>query len=905
MTIQPRRQVGGYEVIEHIGTGGMGEVYHARDPVLRRDVALKFLLPQLATDHERLDRFRREAQALAALNHPNIAQIFALEQSDDGCCIVMELVHGATLGDRIRRGPLPVAEALRIARDMAAALEAAHSKGVIHRDLKPANVKITADGQVKVLDFGLAKVGEPNSGDLNVSHSPTLTALSRPHVILGTPRYMSPEQAKGASVDQRTDVFSFGSVLYEMLTGHPAFPGETSADAIASVVARDPDLAKLPPRLNPRIRDLLRRCLNKDLRQRWQAIGDVRIEIESILAAPEGLLERPSSEKRSPLSLLAAVALTAIAASAATAAIMWNTRSRDVAEHSSAPTRRFSIDLGEVRAVISPDGRHIAYRSADRLWVRDLDSETPREIPGGKAAGGYYSDIGYYLAWAPDSQSIAFTAENELRRVSVLQGSSATTICTLPAGRPSGRQVGGLTWSADGEEIVFSRYDNGLYAVPARGGSPTLLWKEDHADDIFLLDTPRGRAAVYAVLSTKPGHTLIVRTPNGERREVTQLDTNWPELLYSPSGHVLFRKNPTENPSIWALPLSPTTLEAQGEPFLVERSGQGMSLSGDGTLVYLDTGRSRKQFLAWRDRHGNISGGAKEGHEIIDVARLSPDGRRAIVIATDNGRSAMWTYDLEHFARTRFVVGDEARDKLILFAFWSRLGDELVYSVRSDMPDEGTRIFIRRLDTVGPAKQVPFPKGFTVVQDRSADGRYIIGSYSSRPGEPGRIWYLRNGTNGTSEPVDFSQNSETETTGILSPNERYVAYNSTIGGRSEVYVRPFPDGPGRWQISSGGGSAARWAPDGTELFFYEGNTLMRAGVSTGSKFSVSLPPTPLFEHPLLRGVAAPFARYDISPEGRRFLTVESERELARPLVRVVENWQTISTAPEARSASTR
>ncbi len=695
---------------------------------------------------------------------------------------------------------------------------------------------------------------------------------------------MSPEQARGAPTDQRTDIFAFGCVVYEMLTGTPAFRGETVTDVIASVIARDPDVRKLPDGLDPNIRDLIRRCLEKNVRDRWQAIGDVRVEIDAILGGVplhSGGAQPPPLWRRA-IPIVTAILITAVV----TTALVWSMLARRE-EPFSVPVRRFSMSLDHVRAVISPDGRHLAYRAGGSLWIRDLDSESSREIPGGKASGGYYTDVGYYLTWSPDSQYLVFPAANELRRVSIGEGSSATTICALPSGRAD-RPVGGIALSSDGETIVFSRYGNGIFEVPAGGGSPKRLWEEDHADDLILIDTPRGRAVVYAVLNGKPGHGIVVRTPDGERRAVVQIETGWPELVYSPTGHILFRKSPTENPSIWALPFSTTTLAARGEPFVVERSGMGISLAQEGTLVYLDIGASRGQKLAWRDRTGRILDKAAEGHEVIDVPRLSPDGNRAVVMATDSGRSSLWVYDVQRFVKTRLQVGDVATKSFLLFAIWPRRGDEIVYT-QLVAPGQ-TELFATRADGPGQSRRLPFVKGFTVAQDRSADGRYLVVAHSPT-GTNNRIWLWRNNDSGNGgDAVDFSMNQETEQAVTLSPNERFLAYTSSISGRVEVHVRPFPEGPGRWQISSNGGSAPRWGPDGTELFFYEDNRLMRVGVSTVGKFSVIPPYTTLFEHPTLRGVPAVFARYDVSPDGRKFLTVESEYERAQPVVRVVQNW---------------
>jgi hypothetical protein len=411
---------------------------------------------------------------------------------------------------------------------------------------------------------------------------------------------------------------------------------------------------------------------------------------------------------------------------------------------------------------------------------------------------------------------------------------------------------------------------------------------EDHADDIVLIDTPRGRALVFAIL--KAGiHHLVVRTPEGERREIAPLETNWPELVYLSTGHIVFRKNPVDSPSLWALPFSPTTLTATGDAIMVERSGQGMSIARDGSIVYLDVGRSLGQVLAWRDRTGKVIGQAAEGHEVIQVPRLSPDGTHAIVVAGDAERSTLWLYDVRRFVKTRFAMGRGSESKTALYAFWSRRGDQILYALGDSSTGQlEADSFSALADGTGQPTKVPFPDGFTVAQDVSHDGRYLLATHGTR-GQTNRMWYLRTDGTESTGPVDFSQNAETEQTLSFAPNGRYVAYTSTIGGRLEVYVRPFPDGPGRWQVSSNGGSGARWGGDGRELFFVQANNLMRVAVSTSGQFAADAAPTPLFEHPGLTGGPG-FARYDISPDSRQILTVESLREFSQPVVRIVENW---------------
>ena len=480
-----------------------------------------------------------------------------------------------------------------------------------------------------------------------------------------------------------------------------------------------------------------------------------------------------------------------------------------------------------------------------------------------------------------------FPAENELRRVSILQGGSARTICALPPGSTTGRKIAGLAWSRDGGTILFSRYEAGVYEVPAGGGSPRLLWEEKHADDLILFDTPQGRTVVYATL-TEPGHALMVRTADGRKREIARLDTSWPELVYSPSGHLLFRKNPVESPSIWAVPVSPTTLDLQGTPFLVERTGLGMSLAAEGTFVYLDFGRSQGQFFAWRDRTGSILAEAKEGHETIQIFSLSPDGTRAVVNSFDGGRQALWLYDVARFARTRFDLGSVPEGKSILGGFW--LGDNHIYYTLLT-PPSAYRLWARPADGFGDARALPFPDGLAVVTDRTRDGQYLVVSHTSGANKPAGIWLWRMKTSdGQGEALDFSRNSQRELYAALSPNERYLAYTSDISGRVEVYVRPFPEGPGRWQISSTGGVAPVWGPAGNELFFASTEGLMRVRVATAGPFSVSLPADFLFRHTPLAVALLPAPRYAVSPDGQRFLTVEHKSEFREPVTRVVENW---------------
>ena len=560
------RRLGTYQIVSQLGAGGMGEVYRAKDLKLGREVAIKVLPERFTADPLRLARFKREARVLAALNHPRIAAIYDLEEAGETFFLVLELVEGETLAHRLARGPLRIDESLAIAMQIGEALEAAHAKGIVHRDLKPSNVILQRAARrdsppddtvalvqpsdsisVKVLDFGLAKASAA------LAESPTVTADGTGHaVIMGTTPYMSPEQARGHAVDTRTDMWSAGIVLYEMVAGRVPFTAQEAHAVLYSIVHSPHEpLTALRTDVPIELDRIVGKVLSKSPGERYQHVDELLVDLRRLqkeLEAPAPTATRPhllpasrARQRKRVIGVAALLSLLLVAA--ATSLWLWDQPAAPRTGQES--VRRFSMQLGHVRPVVSPNGRHIAFRRDGSLWIRDLESETPREIAGGKASGGYYSDSGFYLTWSPDSQDLVFPAENELRRVSIVQGSAARTICALPPGRSTGRKVAGLAWSSDGRTIVFSRYDAGVYEVPAGGGSPRLLWEEPHADDLILFDTPQGRAVMFATLAgTATGaiHALIVRTPDGQKREIAPLDANWPELVYSPSGHILYRK---------------------------------------------------------------------------------------------------------------------------------------------------------------------------------------------------------------------------------------------------------------------------------------------------------------------------------------------------------------------------
>ena len=882
-TLQSGQTISHYRIIEKLGEGGMGIVFKAEDCNLGRMVALKFLAPHAMEDHDSQARFLREAKAAAALDHPNVCTVYEIGEAEGRVFLAMALVEGDRVSDRIAKRPLEVREALDVAIQTAQGLQAAHEKGIVHRDIKSSNLMINRQGQVKIMDFGIALLADR-------------TRLTHSAMIVGTPGYLSPEQAQRRHADPRSDIWSLGIVIYEMVTGRQPFQADRDEAVIHSIIydAHEPVTA-LRAGIPMELDRIIAKALAKNPDDRYQHADELLVDLRNLARQHASGLNTPSTalaggqvssrrERKFRLAL-AGVSLLFVLSLISLAVLLLRGRGPTVDEQ----VRRFSIPFEQARLVISPNGRHIAYRSAGRLWIRDLNSETPREIPEGKANGGYYSSAGYYLTWSPDSRELAFPAGDELRRVSVLEGGSAATICKLPTPREQGRAVAGAAWSRDGETIVFSTIGKGIYEVPARGGSPKLLWNEEHADDLIVLDTPQGRAIVFAAGGGDEGtgHALVVRTPNGERRRLLGLDAAYAELVYSPTGHILFRKNPTASASIWAIPFSKEALQVVGEPFLVLRSGQGLSLSEEGTLVYLDMGRN-PQFLAWRDRAGKIVSQSSERHQVIGHLSLSPDGDRAVVTAMDDGPSVPWIYDVQRFVKTRLGVGSQTA-KNVSVAVWPKPGKDIYYTLFRDTTALAADVFAKSSDDAAPPRQIPLPDAISAAFDASADGRYLLLTRFENKGVTQSLALWRNEPPGRGEMIRFSQVPESESAAVLSPNQRYVAYVSRTGGANQIFVRPFPDGPGRWQISTRGGVAPMWGPDGAELFFASGNMLMRTRVSTAGQFTAATP-EPLFEHGLLSIPGVPAARYAVSPDGKKFLTVESEREFAQPAMRVVQNW---------------
>jgi eukaryotic-like serine/threonine-protein kinase len=876
MAIPSGIKLGCYEFLAQIGAGGMGEVYKARDTKLGRDVAIKVLPEAFAHDPERLSRFQREAKVLAALNHPNIATIFGLEQSGGTNYLVMELVSGETLADRIKRdGAFPIDEALAIAKQIAEALEAAHEKGIIHRDLKPANVKVTQEGKVKVLDFGLAKAFEGDAASEDVSNSPTLSmAATMQGVILGTAAYMSPEQARGKRVDKRADIWAFGVVLYELLTAKRLFEGEDAGHTVAAVIMQNPDLSAAPAQVLP----LLKRCLEKNPKKRLRDIRDLELLLAEDPAASAAL---PSPFGRIAANKVAwgVAALLAVVSLGVSFVHFRETPPADSVLHLSVPLPGNSL-AGFL--ALSPDGRRLVIQLVNegkpQLWLRSLDSPQLQLLPGTENARGPF--------WSPDNKSIGFFVDGKLK--------------TMPAtGGPPQVLCGGTgttadgTWNRDGV-ILFNTSDVGapLQRVNAAGGACTVVTKPEgdssHVAPEFLLD---GKHFVY-----------LVRGGDEAKRGlyVAALDNPAPLRLLADESSAVFAPSTTgrkygyllflRDNALMAQPFSAETLQLAGDVFPVAadasinfNSRTAASASAGGILVYESNLSTRSQ-LIWLDRSGKELGKVGSIQEERHVA-LSPDDKTAATVRTNQG---IWLYDVQRGGETRFTSPTLPGSAPV----WSPDGSLIAFG-------SGKGLYLK--DASGGLKEELLLENGNAKtpSDWSRDGRYLIYTETDPKGQ-GDIWYLADplSKSGDRKPVKFQGTEAMESQGQLSPDGRWLAYASNESGKYEVYVRPFPSGPGRWKVSAGQGAyrEPRWRRDGKELFFLEAqfpvNRLMSVAVQSGphGDFQAGTPQA-LFE---FREITSTPTNnnflYSPGADGQRFL-VHVQPGDAAPTVNVVTNWE--------------
>jgi Tol biopolymer transport system component len=870
--------LGAYEVVKVIGEGGMGQVYQAHDTKLGRDVAIKILPEAFAHDTDRLARFQREAKILASLNHPNIATIYGLEQSNGTHFLIMELVTGETLADRIKReGAVPVEEALKIAVQIAEALEAAHEKGIIHRDLKPANVKVTAEGKVKVLDFGLAKAFAGDTADSNPSQSPTLSrAATMQGVLLGTAAYMSPEQARGKAIDRRTDIWAFGCVLYELLTGKQTFEGEDITEILAAVVKTEPDWQVLPSVTPTKVRDLLRRCLQKDRTLRMQAAGDVRIEILEALANP-AVMQLKATPARGwrraiPLSITAPIAAALLIV---VGILAWMLKPAPLAPSLNPAHVQIVLPPGDrlstnnVELALSADGTKLAYialhEGVQQVYVRALDAQEAHAIPGTEGAFNPF--------FSPDGQWIGFFAQGKMKKVPI-GGGAPLTLCD------AGSTNGGASWGPDGT-IVFSPSAQsgaaGLSRVPAAGGEAKILTIPDIAKGEYSHRYPQilpgGKAVLFTALNGfgwDESRVELLRLDTGERRVLIRGGHTG---RFLPTGHLIYYRSG----ALLAVPFDLSRLEVTSNtPVTVADGvlqsggavGAAYTVSAAGVLAYMPAAaRQFERRLVWVDRQGTIEPLAAPTRAYVQAA-LSPDGQRVAVSIT-SGTDELWLYDLQRGSLTRLAFEQASN----LEPVWTPDGRRIAY--RNNRTGNWN-LYWRPVDGSGSEERLTTSDHNEIPFSWSPDGKVL--AFTETNPSTSDVWMLPLESDRKPEP--FLKTPFTNFGPHFSPDGRWLAYASDESGGTQVYVQSYP-GPGRkWQISTDGGNAPQWNPKGRELFYRNGNKAMVVDVTTSPTFSAGKPRV-LYDGPA--GV--------VSPDGQRFLAVQAvDPEQPPTQINVVLNW---------------
>ncbi|MDQ1469120.1 MAG: eukaryotic-like serine/threonine-protein kinase [Bryobacterales bacterium] len=875
--LQPGTLLGHYCMEECIGSGGMGEVYRATDTKLNREVAIKILPPAFANDPTRLARFQREARLLAALNHPNIGQIYGLEESGDVRGIVMELVHGTTLSM-----PQPVDSALRCAEQIAGGLDAAHERGIIHRDLKPGNIMLTPEGVVKILDFGLAFASGPKLiGD--GATSPTMSmAATEAGTILGTREYMSPEQAAGKLVDRRTDIWSFGVVLYELLTGIRLFKGETMSQTLTNVLTKPIDLAKLPDEIPCTVRTLLCRCLDRDPKTRLRDIGEARIALSNPYPEETITGQRPApASRRLTVTALAAAAPVLFILAAALALVHYGQAPPQApAIHAILPppqNTEFDFGFPYSTPAISPDGTRIVYGAKARggkvqLWMRRMDSPAAQPLPGTEDAATPF--------WSADSRWVAFGQENKIKKVDI-QGGVPIVVTDLP----SALALRGGTWNHQGVILYGLLSTNPILRIAASGGTAVPITPEDGKAHRYPWFLPDGRHYLYV---TAQGSEMTVQAasldePETRAKVVTRAQS---PAMYA-QGHLLFLREHT----LAAQPFDLKRLETTGEPIPVAEGVPtygavsripGFAVSQGGLLVYASetSGQSR---LVWKDRKGRSLGNLGEPQATaVDSVELSPDGKRVAVVIF-NPRADIWIYDAARGIPARFTF-DPKDDHTPV---WSPDGSLIYFSSNRN---GALNIYRKPANGAGGEELVLADSQEKTSGSLSPDGKVLLYSRSAER-TVFDLWTLSGVTapgDGHRNPRPFLQSPATEWRGRLSPDGAWLAYESDESGESQVYVASFPGHEGKRQISLTGGICARWRRDGKELFYATPTgQLMTVEVAAHNGTLEVGRAEKLFEGLVtLRSLGA---TYDVSGDGRKFLVVEGGTPSGGPL-RVVQNW---------------
>jgi Tol biopolymer transport system component len=871
------QKLGSYEILSLLGKGGMGEVYRARDTKLKRDVAIKILPDEFSRDPERVSRFQREAEALAALNHRNIAAIYDVQEANNTRFLIIELVEGDTLADCIKRGPLPIKEALDIAKQISEALEAAHEKGIVHRDLKPANIKLTPEGSVKLLDFGLARVFEDNPAAADPSNSPTLMSRSSPGVILGTAAYMSPEQARGKTVDKHADIWAFGVVVYEMLTGGPLFKGEDVSEILAAVIKEEPKWDRVPVTAQR----MLRKCLEKDPKQRLRDIADAWALLDAAPAA------QPVSRRRSWLGWGVAALLFVVLLVSVPLALVHFREKPSVAE----PVRfqipmPEKVTLGAGAFALSPDGHQLVFAPAGsdgvtRLWVRSLDSLEARQLPGTEGAGQFPP------FWSSDSRFVGFAAGGKYMKVPV-SGGPAQTLCELPG------TLGASAWNRDGV-ILMGANPGGLWRVPESGGVPSPVTTVDpsrqeqyHGKPAFL---PDGRHFLYYRVSSNAEYAgtyigsleLKPEHQDGKRLLPGPLGAQYVPSSDPGVGYVLFLREAT----LMAQPFDTRRLELTGEAVpIAEQVGNNSVITGffsaseNGMLAYRGGGGGGRQ-LRWLDRQGKELSRAGDPATYSDIA-LSPDATRVAIFRAESPFD-IWLFEFVRGVSTRFTFTPAVER----FPVWSPDGMRIAFA--SNRGSRWYDLYQKVANGAGEDELLFKSDQNKTPTSWSRDGRFLF-YHSTDPKTKVDLWALP--LDGDRKPISVLRTEFNEGLGSFSPDTRWIAYLSDESGRVEVYVRPFsssaagsPPVTGKWQVSKGAGQALPfWRADGKELYYLAADRKMMAvELTTSPTFKAGVPQA-LFDAP-----PPPFGQ-DMTADGKRFLFVTPVVGDAQAPITIVLNW---------------
>ena len=877
MSLVAGDRIGPYEVLSPLGAGGMGEVYRAHDSRLGRDVALKVLPERFAADADRLARFQREAQLLASLNHPHIGSIYGLEESNGATALVLELIEGPTLADRIAHGALPLDETLRIARQIAEALAAAHERGVIHRDLKPANIKLTSEGEVKVLDFGLAKLVEREPAAAGLSMSPTLSVeATLAGVILGSAGYMSPEQARGRVADKRTDVWAFGCVVFEMLTGKRSFDtGDSVSDAVAAILKSEPDWRLLPAATPTAIRRLLRRCLAKDPDHRLHDMGDARLELDEPAGAPaDSATVAPRAARRERLALVSALGLmTIVAAALGAGALRPAPDAPEIQLEIATPPTTDPVSLA-----ISPDGRSVVFVASDQsrpsLWVRSLETGTSRVLPGTADAMQPF--------WSPDSRAIGFFADGRLKRVNLSGGVQILAAAPVPRGG---------AWGIDGTILFAGSATSPVLRMPSAGGTPVAVvpLAANQASQRFPQFLPDGRHYLFFVLGPDSVRGVYIGDLDGgsPRRLLSATTT----AVYALPGYLLF----VREGSLFAQRFDASGLTLSGDPFLfsdnvsidsVSANQPAVSASVSGPIIYRPgSGGGRRRFV-WVDRTGKELATPGEPHDGINPS-LSQDERRVAVNWAANGNLDTWILDLARGAFTRSTSNTSFEN----YPVWSPDGREIAFSSnRAGAYD----LYRKRADNSGPEVAVLSTPQLKNPTDWSRDGRFLLyRTMGTSTGYDLMALEFDGAAVKPGQPIAIATTEFEERDGVFSPDGRWVAYQSNESGRFEVYAQPFPGPGGRIQVSTNGGGQVRWARTGVELYYVElDGRLMAVPMSFDAGGAAFRPgaAVPLFMTRIGGAVQNNLRQqYAVSADGR-FLMNDLVEEAAAP-IKVLLNWK--------------